>query len=70
MPIDSRDKRAAAMGGLLMPSMPLPDGNVPTESDRSMISGVYPIGAQGVTSVGGNLMLGRTHHFKPHTHGR
>jgi len=70
MPIDSRDKRAAAAGGLLMPAMPLPDGNVPTESDRSMISGVYPIGALGVAAIGGNHHLGRVHHFKPHTHGR
>ncbi|TFG49042.1 MAG: hypothetical protein E4H40_03620 [Candidatus Brocadiia bacterium] len=41
MPVDTRDKRAAAGGTPLYPSYPQPDGAIDA-SDRSQAAGVYP----------------------------
>jgi hypothetical protein len=42
MPVDSRDKRAGAVGRHTAPMYPLPDGTIDAE-DRGMVAGVYPM---------------------------
>jgi hypothetical protein len=39
--MDTRDKRASAMGDLLFPELPYPDAGVLTQFDRQMVTGIY-----------------------------
>lgn len=38
---DTRDLRASAMGTILFPQMPDPDGLAFSQADRQMVAGVY-----------------------------
>ena len=38
---DTRDERASAMGTILFPQMPDPDGLAFSQADRQMVVGVY-----------------------------
>jgi len=57
---DTRDKRAAAMGMILFPMMPNPDGLAFSQGDRKMVQGIYPFEITGIT-VGGNVGLRGRH---------
>jgi len=57
---DTRDKRAAAMGMILFPMMPNPDGLAFSQGDRKMVQGIYPFEVTGIT-VGGDIGLRGRH---------
>jgi hypothetical protein len=50
MAIDSRDKRAGAMGWAIMPQLPAADNDI-GQADRQQVVGIYPGVLAGVPTV-------------------